>query len=118
MSITCSELSCRKKEMLPFQCSNCKNFYCRKHHPYDKHNCNYVNLKKTCRYISEEELAKINKCSVESCCYTNDLVYCDVCKKKFCKKHVSPWHVCIQEKLEVPSKKIGFLSSLKKKFFG
>ncbi len=113
MSITCSLTSCNNKEMLPFQCSNCKNFYCRKHHPYDKHECSYINTK-TSRYVSEEELNAKNKCDVEACLCTDNLEICNICKKKFCKKHASPWHVCISENDKPKSS--GFFSCLRKIF--
>lgn len=94
MSFTCSLTSCSCKEMLPFQCNNCKNFYCRKHHAYDKHECISIQTK-TSRYVSEQEINIKNKCYFEDCSCVDELRLCKECNQIFCKKHISPWHVCI-----------------------
>ena len=111
MSFTCSFASCNSIESLPFQCQNCKKFYCRKHYPYDKHNCSYI-TNKTFRYISEEDTRV--KCEIDFCNCDENLKKCDECKKIYCKKHVLPWHVCINKSV---IKKQSFLYKIKKLIF-
>ena len=97
MSYTCHLESCSNREYLPFQCNNCKNFYCRKHHPYDKHECEEIKTKYT-RYVSEEEIQSKKICSNEGCNSNINLEKCNICKKDFCNKHAGPWHKCIKVK--------------------
>jgi len=96
MSYTCYLDSCRAKESLPFVCNDCNQYFCRKHHPYHKHNCSSRN--KSYRYVPED-LHEIFLCSVETC-YKDDTESskCIKCKKHYCDRHKYPWHKCINRK--------------------
>jgi len=105
MTYTCKH--CLTKESLPFRCSFCNNYFCRKHYPYDKHLCTKSNT--SYKYISESRLEEINLCQFEGCVFNDVNSYiCDKCNKKFCSKHKYPWHNC-----KVTKSKKGILSWFK-----
>ena len=96
MSYICSLESCQKNDFLPFKCNFCNKFYCRKHHPYDKHQCSKYHI-----LISNKrniELIQDQKCNHQNCLCTINIKKCYKCNNTFCEKHTFPWHTCYKPK--------------------
>lgn len=94
MSYICHLESCQAKEMLPFKCQDCNNYFCRKHCAYDKHKC--CSISKPYRYKPDTEAILL--CSYNGCENDDKFNLCNTCKKQYCEKHQHPWHKCINTK--------------------
>lgn len=71
---------CKQRDYLPFQCDNCKKFYCNDHF----HEHQECGVKK--QNVKVENIKKIDyiRCSL---CKKESIVKCKGCKKDYCLDH-------------------------------
>lgn len=71
---------CSQRDYLPFQCDNCKKYYCLEH--YNEHfECGIKIQKKSLEDIQKVKYKRCKLCKKEA------LVHCKFCQKDFCIDH-------------------------------
>ena len=73
---------CRQLDFLPFKCNKCKQFYCLRHYPSNKHNCLVI------KNSPKKKQTHAIKCNLISCRKKTMTPYlCKKCNKYYCLKH-------------------------------